>query len=747
MYQHINPHIRCRANSLIHRLFQFFWGTLIAASISWAAQAQTQKLPEIGDILCTDGSFVPPAQWADATNKTAHGVVFWVNPSIPTKGLAVALKDLGNLPYSTKEEDVPSLLNKQTREAALHDFDGRANTAILRALPKADYPAAHAISDAEWDNGWYLPALGELRLLYAHYAMVEPAIKAIAARNNGLSSTMRNRVYRSSTEYDKEYAWFVYSHGASAYESSKRFEFGARAVLAFMASTQTQPKKALHVGDSIHFADGDVGVVCFTSHGGTRGWAMALRDQNNGTRYSWASAFFETATSSFNVPDCQDRWEAHFQGLLNVMDGSSAFATLQALPSADYPAAHSISPDSANRGWYLPSIGQLQLLWGLYSFVAESLAKIENAEPLAWCDYWSSIPVKANEAWSISEWGGVYPESKRDEKYKIRTVRNFVRVATQYTISTTALPAEGGTVAGASTHSAGTTATLTATPAEGYRFVRWTVGGAEVSTSPTYSFIVSGDAAVVAEFELLTYKLIYIAGANGSITGITSQVVAHGHSGTEVEALPDAGYRFKQWSDGRTDTPRTDNNVAANIIVTAEFEQDAPSQYTISTTAHPAEGGTVAGAGAHSAGTTATLTATPAEGYRFVHWDCNGIELSAANPLDITVTADSSLVAVFERATGLRNVQLMALMLRPNPTLGELWLTVPSTGSGPVEGTAAAEVLVYSINGQLALRVPHAEGFGRLSLPAGHLRIDLSGLPTGVYVVRLGNAAAKVVRL
>ena len=70
-----------------------------------------------------------------------------------------------------------------------------------------------------------------------------------------------------------------------------------------------------------------------------------------------------------------------------------------------------------------------------------------------------------------------------------------------YNVTATVNPAETGTIEGAGTYVQGATATLTATAAEGYEFVNWTVAGEEVSTEATYSFTVTADVEVVANFK------------------------------------------------------------------------------------------------------------------------------------------------------------------------------------------------------------------------------------------------------
>jgi len=71
---------------------------------------------------------------------------------------------------------------------------------------------------------------------------------------------------------------------------------------------------------------------------------------------------------------------------------------------------------------------------------------------------------------------------------------------TSYYVSLNAVPREGGTVSGAGSYSSGSTVTVTATPAEGYQFVRWIEAGTEFSTNPSYSFTLYIDRMLEAVF-------------------------------------------------------------------------------------------------------------------------------------------------------------------------------------------------------------------------------------------------------
>src|SRR6185295_13554892 len=85
-----------------------------------------------------------------------------------------------------------------------------------------------------------------------------------------------------------------------------------------------------------------------------------------------------------------------------------------------------------------------------------------------------------------------------------------------------------------------------------------------------------------AQWTINTYTLTYTAGANGTISGTSPQTVNYGADGSEVTAVPNAGYHFVNWSDASTANPRTDTNITADVNVTANF---AINTYTLTYTA------------------------------------------------------------------------------------------------------------------------------------------------------------------
>ena len=118
---------------------------------------------------------------------------------------------------------------------------------------------------------------------------------------------------------------------------------------------------------------------------------------------------------------------------------------------------------------------------------------------------------------------------------------------------------------------------VTAVPDAGYHFVAWSDG---VLTAKRTDTNVSANLTVTASFALDSFTLAYTAGDHGSISGTSPQTVDYGADGSEVTAVPDAGYHFVAWSDGVLTAKRTDTNVQGDVTVTAQFEIDEPASLT-----------------------------------------------------------------------------------------------------------------------------------------------------------------------
>lgn len=81
---------------------------------------------------------------------------------------------------------------------------------------------------------------------------------------------------------------------------------------------------------------------------------------------------------------------------------------------------------------------------------------------------------------------------------QIKNGKTTIIPAEKYTVTATA---ENGTVTGAGEYEETDQVTLTATPAEGYEFTCWTAGEDTVSTDTTYTFTITANVTLVANFK------------------------------------------------------------------------------------------------------------------------------------------------------------------------------------------------------------------------------------------------------
>lgn len=119
---------------------------------------------------------------------------------------------------------------------------------------------------------------------------------------------------------------------------------------------------------------------------------------------------------------------------------------------------------------------------------------------------------------------------------------------------------------------------VTATPDTGYYFVNWSDGSTD---NPRTDTNITADLTVTANFAIITYDLLYVADAGGTITGDALQTVEHGSDGTKVTAVPRPGYYFVNWSDGLLTAARTDTNVTQDMTVSANFAENPSYSLTV----------------------------------------------------------------------------------------------------------------------------------------------------------------------
>lgn len=248
-------------------------------------------------------------------------------------------------------------------------------------------------------------------------------------------------------------------------------------------------------------------------------------------------------------------------------------------------------------------------------------------------------------------------------------VANFQTQPQNYNISVSANPSNGGSVSGGGTYQQGQYCSVSATANEDFDFINWTENGSVVSLEANYTFTVTGDRNLVANFQAQTQSYIITVSAEpnngGSVTGGGSYDEG---STCTITGTPCENYIFEKWTkDGTTVSinPAYVFVVTGNASYIAHFKQSA-NQYTVTAIAFPANGGTVRGGGTYEHGVTCTLSATANNGYSFMNWtDSNGNQVSTEDNYSFTVTGN-----VFYRANFSQNVNTYNITAVANPSNG-----------------------------------------------------------------------------
>lgn len=211
---------------------------MTALLLTMAVPCVNAQIAHVGDILCTTGVYVSPAEY-EASGLEAMGVIFYVDAT-GQHGWAVALEDAGSLKWATNTYDIP-IDNYSGVRAAIYDLNGFFNTQEVINYGinnNCSFPAFEAVDFA---NGWYVPALGQLNYLYGNLVEINTALIVCGGTAFEMSTNWR---YWSSTEHSGGYAWWLKSTGEmvtfgtntssyGSYDSAKYCQYKVRAIRNF----------------------------------------------------------------------------------------------------------------------------------------------------------------------------------------------------------------------------------------------------------------------------------------------------------------------------------------------------------------------------------------------------------------------------------------------------------------------------------------------------------------------------------
>ena len=193
----------------------------------------------------------------------------------------------------------------------------------------------------------------------------------------------------------------------------------------------------------------------------------------------------------------------------------------------------------------------------------------------------------ANDGYKFAGWMENGAVISTDAKYSFTVTDNRDIVASFISenaslVTAVVNPQEAGTVTGTGAYDANETATLTAVANEGYRFLNWTENGDVVSENAEYSFVVTKDRSLVANFEKIVVNYNVTATVNpeeaGTVTGAGTYVE---NETVVLTATANDGYKFLNWTENGNVVSENaeytfvitgDRNLVANFEKLAEPE-------------------------------------------------------------------------------------------------------------------------------------------------------------------------------
>lgn len=276
---------------------------------------------------------------------------------------------------------------------------------------------------------------------------------------------------------------------------------------------------------------------------------------------------------------------------------------------------------------------------------------VTATQPDVSCECEWRITATPDAGWRFIEWSDHNTDNPRDITITDPTVPSVAYTARFeyhpcYGLSPTVTsPVTGGT-AEATQDCPGIECvwTLTATPSDCYRFVKWSDNNTDNPRSITINPAAS-PVTYTPVFELLTPSV------SSPVTGGTAAATQPGgYEGTcnwQLTATADTEhcYEFVQWSDGNTDNPRNITlDPSAPVVYRPIFEKPYCSYKA---TLDNNDGGTVTATLTDAYCCEWRLTATPADGWIFKWWDDDH---NITNPVRSVVADDELHIfnAVFE---------------------------------------------------------------------------------------------------
>lgn len=123
-----------------------------------------------------------------------------------------------------------------------------------------------------------------------------------------------------------------------------------------------------------------------------------------------------------------------------------------------------------------------------------------------------TLSASPNPGWGFLNWteNGASVSTSGNYTFIVRSNRTLIaNFVAAFSVGASPSPSYGGSTAGEGTFDSNSVVTLTASPTPGFAFVSWSEFGTPISFSPSYSFNLTNDRALVANFEPVSRLAIF----------------------------------------------------------------------------------------------------------------------------------------------------------------------------------------------------------------------------------------------
>ena len=349
-----------------------------------------------------------------------------------------------------------------------------------------------------------------------------------------------------------------------------------------------------------------------------------------------------------------------------------------------------------------------------------------------------TLNATANSNWTFLNWteNGNIVSTSPEFVFTVNSNQSYAANFTQlptYQVTTTSFPFNGGITSGGGNYITGQQATVSAMSNTGYSFTNWTENGNIITVYSIYSFTVTGNRNMVANFEPQDFMITANAIPAGSGTTTGSGMYPYGSTAT-VTAVSGKSWAFYEWTENCN--PVSTNSIYSFVVnssrdLAAVFYQPG-IQYVTSTIASPPEGGYTTGCGTYHVDSLATVHAIAYPGWEFEKWTEAGSMVSVNPDYSYQVSDHRSLTASFRLFNRITEMSKALARVYPNPSRDKVYVEWDNSVLQLFD-----EVTIFNSLSQEVY-------FQKTSNLQGRLVVDVKAYKAGVYLLVLQMQGRKV---